>query len=76
MRKTVQLNGSELRPLPGARVKGPISGDEPIEVRITLKAPSSLWKKTEELANEPFEQRRYLTRDELETTLRRRPGDD
>jgi kumamolisin len=68
MRKTVQLNGSELRPLPGARVKGPISGDEPIEVRITLKAPSSLRKKADELANEPVEQRRYLTRDELEAT--------
>lgn len=66
MRKTVPLSGSELRLLPGARVKGPINGDEPIEVRITLKAPSSLQKKADELSNQPIEQRRYLTRDELE----------
>ena len=68
MRKTVPLSGSELRLLPGARVKGPISGDEPIEVRITLKAPSSLRKKADELANAPIGQRKYLTRDELEKT--------
>jgi kumamolisin len=68
MRKTVQLSGSELRLLPGARVKGPISGDEPIEIRITLKAPSSLQKRADELANQPIEQRKYLTRDELEKT--------
>ncbi len=36
MRKTVPLPGSELRPSAGARVKGPISGDEPIEVRMVL----------------------------------------
>jgi kumamolisin len=68
MRKTVPLSGSELRLLPGARVKGPVSGDEPIEVRITLKAPSSLQKKADELSNQPVEQRKYLTRDELEKT--------
>lgn len=68
MRKTVPLSGSELRPVPGARVKGPVSGDELIEVRITLKAPSSLQKKADELAHEPIGQRRYLTRDELEKT--------
>jgi len=68
MRKTVPLSGSELRPLPGARIKGPVSGDEPIEVRITLKAPSSLKKKADELAHEPLGQRKYLTREELENT--------
>jgi kumamolisin len=68
MRKTVPLSGSELRPVPGARVKGPVSGDELIEVRITLKAPASLQKKADELANEPVGQRKYLTRDEFEKT--------
>jgi kumamolisin len=74
MRKTVPLPGSELRLVPGARVKGPISGDELIEVRITLKAPSSLQKKADELAKEPIEQRRYLTREELEKTYATDPA--
>jgi kumamolisin len=68
MRKTVPLDGSERRPTPGARVKGPISGDELIEVRITLKASSSLQKKADELANPAIEQRRYLSREEFEKT--------
>src|ERR1700756_5000383 len=68
MRKTVPLQGSDRRPLAGARVKGPISGDELIEVRITLKAPASLQKKADELSHQPMEQRKYLTREELENT--------
>jgi len=68
MRKTVPLPGSERRPSPGARVKGPISGDEPIEVRITLKASSSLQTKADELASQPIEQRKYLSREEFEKT--------
>src|ERR1700704_1716270 len=68
MRKTVPLEGSERRPAPGARVKGPISGDELIEVRITLKAPSSLQKKADELANPAIQQRKYLTREDFEKT--------
>jgi len=65
-RSTVPLAGSERKPVRGARVKGPVDGDETIEVRITLKAPASLRKKFEELASQPIAQRQYLTRDELE----------
>jgi kumamolisin len=50
----------------GSRVKGPINGDELIDVRITLKAPSALQKKADELANQPISQRTYSTREEFE----------
>jgi kumamolisin len=66
VRKTVPLPGSELKPVRGARVTGPIQGDEPIEVRITLKAPSGLSQKADELANQPLNERRYLSRDDFE----------
>src|SRR5215475_13218206 len=66
MRKTVPLPGSERKPTTGARVKGPISGDEIIEVRITLKAPSALQKKADELATQPFDSRKYLSRDDFQ----------
>src|SRR5215831_3525459 len=68
MRKTVPLPGSERRPSTGARVKGPVSGDELIEVRITLKAPSSLQQKADELASQPLEKRNYVTREEFGKT--------
>jgi kumamolisin len=66
MRKTVALPGSERRASMGARVKGPISGDELIEVRITLKAPASLQKKVDELTGQPLAQRAYVTREEFD----------
>lgn len=65
-RNTVPLAGSERKPIHGARVKGPVDGNDTIEVRITLKAPASLQKKFEELASQPIAQRQYLTREELE----------
>ncbi len=65
-RNTVPLAGSERKPVRGARVKGPVDGDETIEIRITLKAQASLQKKFEELASQPIAQRQYLTREELE----------
>jgi kumamolisin len=67
-RKTVPLPGSERRPVRGARVKGPISGDEPIEVRITLKAPDSLQKRAEQLAGQSLQDRKYVSREEFENT--------
>src|SRR5215470_13440463 len=66
MRKTVPLAGSERRPSTGSRVKGPINGDELVDVRITLKAPSALQKKADELANQLLSQRAYPTREEFE----------
>ena len=65
-RKTVPLPGSERKPFRGARVKGAVSGDEPIEVRVTLKAPPSLQKKVDELASQPLNERQYLSRGELD----------
>jgi kumamolisin len=65
-RKTVPLPGSERRPAHGARVKGPVSGDDTIEVRITLKAPQSLQQKVEELAKQPLEQRNYVSREDYD----------
>ncbi len=65
-RRTIPLPGSERRPVRGARVKGPISGDEPIEVRITLKAPESLQKKVDELSKEPLGKRQYASREEFD----------
>ncbi len=70
VRKTVPLRGSERTPARGARVKGPISGDEPIEVRITLKAPEALSKKADEIAGQPLSDRKYLSRDEYEKLYR------
>jgi kumamolisin len=66
-RKTVPLPGSERTPAHGARVKGPVHGDEPVEVRITLKAPDSLKQKAEEINSQPIEKRVYLSREELAT---------
>ena len=68
-RKTVPLAGSEHKPLAGHRVKGPISGDEPIEVRITLKAPSALQENAQALASRPIAERHYLSRAEFEKTF-------
>jgi kumamolisin len=67
-RRTVPLPGSEHRPLPGARVKGPISGEESIEVRVTLKAPDSLPQKAAQLAGQSLRDRQYLSREEFEKT--------
>src|SRR2546422_1012811 len=66
VRKTVPLPGTERKPVRGARVKGPIDGDEPIEVRITLKAPASLSQKADDLARQPLDKRQYLSREDFE----------
>src|SRR5262245_63268788 len=66
MRKTVPLPGSERRPSTGARVKEPVSGDELIEVRITLKTPASLQKKVDELSGQSLAQRQYVTREDFD----------
>src|SRR5262245_43477938 len=66
MRKTVPLPGSERRASAGARVKGPVNGDELIEVRITLKAPSSLREKVDELAGQSVADRNYVTREDFD----------
>src|SRR5215471_18533863 len=68
-RKTVPLPGSERRPLHGARVKGPVSGDESIEVRITLKAPESLAKRADELTGQSLADRKYMSREEFGQTF-------
>jgi kumamolisin len=68
-RKTGPLPGSEHKPVSGARVKSPISGDEPVEVRITLKAPASLEQKAADLAKKPIGSRQYLSRAEFEKTF-------
>jgi len=65
-RKTVPLPGSEHKPITGHRVKGAVSGDEPIEVRITLKAPVSLEEKAHELASKSLAEREYMSRAEFE----------
>lgn len=67
-RKTVPLPGSERKPFKGAHVKGPLSGDEPIEVRITLKASPSLEQKATELAKKPVGARDYISRADFEKT--------
>jgi kumamolisin len=68
-RKTVPLPGSEHKPALGARVKSPISGDEAVEVRITLKAPASLEQKAADLAKKPLASRQYVSRAEYEKTF-------
>src|SRR5580658_4505384 len=65
-RKTVPLPGSEHKQVIGARVKGPINGDEPVEVRITLKIPESMEQKAMELAKTPFADRQYMSHAEYE----------
>src|SRR5215469_4810147 len=65
-RKTVPLPGSEHKSITGHRVKGAISGDQPIEVRITLKAPVSLEQKAQELARQPLSERQYVSRADFE----------
>ncbi len=65
-RKTVPLPGSEHKPVIGVRVKGPINGDEPVEVRITLKIPASMEQKAAELAKTPMADRQYMTHAEYE----------
>ena len=68
-RKTVPLPGSERSPLRGARVKSQIDGNEPIEVRITLKPPQSLQQKAEQLATQSIEKRQYVSREDFEKTF-------
>ena len=68
-RKTVPLPGSDRKPAIGARVKSPISGDEPVEVRITLKAPTTLEQKATELAKQPIGARQYISRAAFEKTF-------
>ena len=54
VKRTVALQGSERRPMPGAIKQGPVSGDEPIEVTITLKAPADLATKVKEIGEQPL----------------------
>ena len=68
VRKTIALQGSERRPMPGAIKTGPVSGDEPIEVTITLKAPADLATKAKEISDQPLADRKYLSREEFEKT--------
>src|SRR5580692_3059203 len=65
-RKTVPLPGSEHKPVIGVRVKGPINGDEPVEVRITLKIPASMEQKAAELAKTPMANRQNMTHAEYQ----------
>jgi kumamolisin len=65
-RTTIPLPGSERKPAIGARIKGPINGDDLVEVRITLNAPSSLIDKANELASQPLNDRQYVSRSEFE----------
>src|SRR5580704_15091910 len=65
-RKTVPLPGSEHKPVTGVRVKGPISGDDPVEVLITLKIPASMEQRATELAKTPIAERQYMSHAEYE----------
>jgi kumamolisin len=68
VKRTVALQGSERRPMPGAKKEGPVSGDEPIEVTVTLKAPADLASKANEISTQPLAERKYLSRDDFEKT--------
>ena len=54
--------------MPGAIKEGPVSGDEPIEVTITLKAPADLATKVREMSDQPPAERKYLSREEFQKT--------
>jgi len=68
VKRTVALQGSERRPMAGAAKTGPVSGDESIEVTITLKAPADLATKVKEISDQPPAERKYLTREEFQNT--------
>jgi kumamolisin len=68
VRRTVALQGSERRLMPGAVKEGPVSGDEPIEVTITLKAPGDLANKVKEISDKPPAERNYLSREDFQKT--------
>jgi kumamolisin len=68
VKKTVALKGSSRKPLQGARPVGSVSGDEPIEVAITLKAPASLEAKVKEIAHQGVTERTHMTREEFAKT--------
>src|ERR1700733_8779300 len=68
VKKTVVLQDSERRPVPGAIKTGPVSGDEPIEVTITLKAPGDLATKAKEISDQPLGERKYLSREDFAKT--------
>jgi kumamolisin len=68
VKRTVALQGSERRPMPGAIKTGPVSGDEPIEVTITLKAPADLATKAKEISDQPPADRKYLSREDFQKT--------
>jgi kumamolisin len=68
VKRTVALQGSERRPMPGAIKQGPVSGDEPIEVTITLKAPADVAAKVKEISEQPLAERKYLSREDFQKT--------
>ena len=66
VKRTVALQGSERRPLPGAIKQGSVSGDEPIEVTVTLKAPADIASKVKEISGQAPAERKYLSREEFQ----------
>jgi kumamolisin len=66
VKKTIALQGSERRPMPDAVKTGPVSGDEPIEVTITLKAPADLATKVKEISDQAPADRKYLSREDFQ----------
>ncbi|MGD1091748.1 MAG: S53 family peptidase [Bryobacteraceae bacterium] len=73
-RKTISLLGSEHRVMPGAKVEGPVQGDEPVEVTITLKAPANLETKVKEMLDQPPAKRKYLSREDFAKTCGQSEG--
>jgi len=74
VKRTVALQGSERRPMPGAIKTGPVSGDEPIEVTITLKASGDLATKAKEISDQPLADRKYLSREDFQKTYGQSEG--
>ncbi len=74
VKRTVALQGSERRPMPGAIKTGPVSGDEPIEVTITLKASGDLATKAKEIGDQPLADRKYLSREDFQKTYGQSEG--
>ena len=72
----VRVPGSGREAMPGAQVIGDVHPDERVEVTVRVRPrPSAMTPAARTLSSQTIGERRYLTRDDLRTTLGADPAD-
>jgi len=77
MKKNITLPGSNRRPLPGAKVVGPVDPDQRIEITLQVRRQpgANLDLTVNNIASQPLADRKYLTRAELASQAGADPAD-